>query len=117
MPAASENAMVEPRPDFKLVGRLNYIWLLTIVVLVVSGDAAATSRDPGLWSSWRGPAMAVVSLGMVAWYLPVLLRSVRPRESGRRAVWQLDDRGMAAWLGLGFVVVALLLVFNRVSSD
>ena len=57
--------------------------------------------------------MAVVSLGMVAWYIPVLLRSVRPREGGRRAAWQLDNRGMAVWLGLGFVVVALLLAFNR----
>ncbi len=111
-PRVDESTEV-PRPDFTLVGRLNFIWLGTLVVIVVSGDATATSRDPGLWSSWRGPAIAVLSLTMVAWYLPVLLRVLQPRGNGRRYAWQLDDRGMVYWLGVGFVLVALLLIFNR----
>ncbi len=57
------------RHDSPLIRRLNLFWLATIVAMLVFGGASASHDQPVLWRSWRGPAMVLVSLGVVGWYL------------------------------------------------
>ncbi len=94
------------RPDITLLRRLNLFWLVAIVVLLAGGGASASQHISALWQSWRGPAMAALSLAFLGWYL--LLTQGRSRFG-----WPLPRRVSYPWLASGFIITALLLPFDQ----
>src|SRR4051794_21836408 len=65
--------------DLKLVRGLNYFWLLTIAATLIAGDVTTSQHDQLLWHSWRGPAMVLLSLAFLVWYLYIILDTLRAR--------------------------------------
>lgn len=88
-----------------LVRRLNYLWLLIIVGLLVVGGATTAGDDPGLWSTWRGPAMALASLGVLGWYAAFFTVFHHFGSLSLRRV-------QYGHLTIGFALVALLLLVS-----
>jgi signal transduction histidine kinase len=84
--------------------RLNFFWLVLIVGILVGGCVAAGGQ-PAFWHSWRGPAMVLLSLGVVGWYLSLIVPSIRPE-------WPLSRRVTYAYLLVGYVLTAMLLAIS-----
>lgn len=102
---AADSVLYALDTGLSLLRRLNYLWLLIIVGLLVVGGAATIGDDPRLWQSWRGPVMVSASLGVVAWYVlfPIVLRH-HGRLPPRSAQY--------GHLAIGFAFVALLLLVS-----
>ena len=94
------------RHDSPLVRRLNLFWLVAVVALLVGGGASATAHNPALWQSWRGPAMAALSVAFLGWYLLLVW-------GRRRYGWPPPRRVSYLWLASGFVLTALLLPVDQ----
>lgn len=105
-PLADTPRLAPERHDSPLVRRLNLFWLVAVVALLVGGGASASQHDPALWRSWRGPAMAALSLAFLGWYLLLIW-------GRRRYGWPLPRRVSYSWLASGFVLTALLLPLDQ----
>ncbi len=86
--------------------RLNLFWLVVTIALLVIGCVTADNGQPALWQSWRGPAMILTSLTFLGWYL--LCIPVRARTG-----WPIPPRVAYAYLAMGFVLTAVLLLFSE----
>jgi signal transduction histidine kinase len=87
------------------VRRLNYFWFAIVISLLVLGVATASTGQPALWHSWRGPAMVLTSLIVLGWY--VLLSLIRGRVG-----WPVPRRIIYPYLVAGYGLTALLLWFS-----
>ncbi len=104
-PAAKRPRTASRHQRSPVLRRLNYFWLLLIVGILVNGCVTAAGEQ-AVWPSWRGPAMVLLSVCMVGWYLSLIVIS-------HTAGWPAPRRVTYGYLITGGVLVGLLLTISN----
>ncbi len=91
--------------------KVAFFWLFITVGLTIYCLVGAFSYDPGMFSTWRGAALLLLSAGYLAWYAAWAWRHTRRRHAFTGA-WPMPFRvAFPRWAAI-FLVICLMAALN-----